>query len=1015
MAGRIAGITIEIGGNTTKLQTALKGVDSSIKKTQSSLRDVDRLLKFNPASTQLLTQKQQLLKKSIDDTRDRLKQLKDAQTQMDAKGVDKNSEEYQRLQREITATENKLKSLEKQYSQVASVAGTKLQAMGDKMKELGAKIANAGQAVTQKLTAPIVALGAASVKAFADVDKGMDSIVSKTGATGQALEDMKNTAKDLATSIPTDFQTAGDAVGQVSTRFKLTGEELSNVSGQFIKFAKLNNTDVKTSVNSVQSAMAAFGVQTKDTGAFLDTLNNVTQTTGADVNRLASEMTTNAASLKEMGYSASDAANFLGQLSVNGVDSSQVMAGLKKAFAQAAKEGKPLKQKLSELQDTMKNADTDTEAYAAALEVFGNRAGPALAAAIRDGRLSLDQLGTSLNDAVGNIETTFENTLDPVDKFKMAINQAKVAGADLGGALLTTITPMIEKLQTSLKSLGERFKALTPQQQEMIVKIGLIAASIGPALVVIGKLSVGLGAVTKAVGTAINGISALIAGTAGIAAPVIAAVAAIGGLVAAGYAIRKSSDAAIEAQNDFTKEQRESLDAVNQLTEAYKQADDAAKQKNETISAEFTHVRDLKEEYNGLVDSNGQIAESDKARAQVIIGELAQALGMEKSQIQELIGANGQLSGSIDEVITKKEAQAYLDANYDAYVDALKLQTSSTNDLAGALQALTDKENQAASAKQKLSDAQKLLSDAQEMGSRNTASLQTKVDNAQRSYEAAKSKVDEAKKSVKEYSDASADASQKIANYQKLQESVQTGSLDKISDAMSTYQNNLKTATTATKEELDQQAKDARDAYDAIKAAYERGDVTKATVDAAKKRMDAAAKEASSVTKSAQTENTGVSTNASQAAQNATRSSETAKTNVTRNYQNMSNSVAGMFPRNLGTLFTGALTTIKATITDAGNTKRLDYHTGVQRFAKGYSNPLLFTSPTLVGNSLFGDRGGTNGGEMVYSRSRLLSDIRDAIGGVGGNTFNITVDGTTNPEEFADRLINQIQLRSRTI
>ena len=233
---------------------------------------------------------------------------------------------------------------------------------------------------------------------------------------------------------------------------------------------------------------------------------------------------------------------------------------------------------------------------------------------------------------------------------------------------------------------------------------------------------------------------------------------------------------------------------------------------------------------------------------------------------------------------------------------------------------------------------------------------------------------------------------------------------------MATYQNGLKTATTATKEELDQQAKDARDAYDAIKAAYERGDVTKATVDAAKKRMDAAAKEASSVTKSAQTENTGVSTNASQAAQNATRSSETAKTNVTRNYQNMSNSVAGMFPRNLGQLFKGTLVKITTTIKEKAH-GTADISQGIKRtqFARGYTNPLLFTSPTFLGNGLFGDRGNAYGGELIYGRQSLMRDIREAIGGVGGNTFNITVDGTANPEEFADRLINQIQLRSRTV
>ena len=103
MAGRIAGITLEIGGDTTKLQASLKGVDAQLRNMRGGLRDVDRLLKFNPTSTQLITQKQQLLKQSIEQTKGRLEQLKQAQAQMDAKGVDKNSDQYQRLQREIIA------------------------------------------------------------------------------------------------------------------------------------------------------------------------------------------------------------------------------------------------------------------------------------------------------------------------------------------------------------------------------------------------------------------------------------------------------------------------------------------------------------------------------------------------------------------------------------------------------------------------------------------------------------------------------------------------------------------------------------------------------------------------------------------------------------------------------------------------------------------------------------------------------------------------------------------------
>ena len=1001
MAGRIAGLTIEIGGDTTKLQSALKGVDGQLRTMRTGLRDVDRLLKFNPTSTQLITQKQQMLKQSIEQTKQRLDTLKQAQAQMDAKGVDKNSEEYKRLQREIIATEGQLKNLEKEYAKVASVAGVQLQAIGGKMKELGAKISEAGQAVTTRLTAPIVALGAASVKAFTDVDKGMDAIVTKTGATGDALNAMKDSAKNLATSIPTDFQTAGDAVGQVNTRFKLTGEELESVSGQFVKFAKMNNTDVTTSVNSVQSAMAAFGVETKDTSAFLDTLNAVGQQTGADVNRLAQDMTTNAAALKDMGFSASDAANFLGQLSVNGIDSSQVMAGLKKAFATATKEGKPLDQALSELQDTMKNADTDTEAYGAALELFGNRAGPALASAIRDGRLSLDQLGTSMQDNVGNIDKTFDKTLDPVDKFKMALNQAKLAGADLGNALLTTITPMIEKLQAGLAALGEKFRSLSPAQQEMIVKIGLIAAAIGPVMVIFGKLTSVLGSTVSFIGTFVTKVAALSAATGVAIGPILAAVAAIGALGIATYKAYEGHKKEIESQHQLTAAQKEAVDGLNKTVDAYNEAQKAADDKNKSVSAEFSHIRDLKDEYNGLVDASGKIADSDKARADVILGDLASAMGVEKSEIQKMIDKNGQLSGAIDKVIAKKEAQAYLDANYDSYVKAIQLETESNQNLAKAIQAVDDAEKGVSDAQANLVNAQNNLNSARENGARNTTQLASKVRDAQLALDAEKSKLSEAQGAVDKYSNASKDASNKISNYQKLQEAVQTGSLKKIGEAMTNYQNGLKTATTATKAELDKQAKATQKEYQAMQKAYDAGKVTKGAVDASKKRADAAAAEAAKVSKAMDT--VGKKTSSAM---------DTAGKGVSK--------IRGKFPVNLGKMITGSVTypnmaaKIKEIAKGAAKAlfPKITASLSTLHFAKAYDNPMLFTRPSMYGGAIFGDRGSTAGGEMVYGRDNLMRDIQAAVGGMG-TVINVTVNGADSPEEWADRLVKEYQLQTR--
>ena len=997
MAGRISGITIEIDGNTTKLQSALKGVDAQLRTTQRGLRDVDRMLKFNPTSTQLLTQKQQMLKQSIEATKERLTTLKDALKQMDDKGVDKQSAEYQALQREIMATEGKLKRLEEEYSRFASITGAKMQAVGQKMQELGGKITAAGQAVTTKLTAPIVALGAASVKAFADVDKGMDAIVQKTGATGQALDDMKDSAKNLATSIPTDFQTAGNAVGEVNTRFDVTGEQLENLAGQFVKFAKLNNTDVTQSVDKTQKALAAYGKGADDASAYLDRLNKVGQQTGVSTDKLQDGIVQNATAFKEMGLSLDEATVLMGQLEKSGVNSETVLNGMRKALKNAAKEGKPLNQALSEMQDEIKNGKGSVDGLTAAYDLFG-KSGDQIYGAVKDGIINFKDLGITVADAAGNIDQTFENTIDPIDKFKMALNQARASGAELGGALLNTLTPMIVKLQDFLAALGEKFNSLSPKQQEMIVKLGLIVAAIGPVMVVVGKLTSGIGMLVSGVGTAISKLAALGSGASIAVNPLLASAAAIGAVSIAAYKGYESYKKNIEAQHQFTEEQKQAIDALNKTVDAYNQVQAAADEKNASLSAEFGHVRELKDEYNALVDSNGKIADKDKDHAEVILNELAQALGMERSQIDELIGKNGELGGSIDKVIQKKEAQAYLDANYESYVEAIQMQTKANDQLATSIQAVDKAEAGVATAQANLAAAQQALNNAREMGAKNTRQLADDVNKAQIALDSEKANLAEAQGAVDKYAQASADASNKITNYRNLEEAAVSGSTKKMSDALTVYQNNLKTATTASKDELTKQAKDAQTKYESIKKAADQGKATKSAVDAAKKRADAAAAEAKKV---------GISMDAvKKAVSDKTADAEKAAT------KNLGN-IKSKFPVNLGQLLTGTLVDITTKVKNAaGGGKDVSQSVKKAKFAKGYTNPLLFTSPSVI--PIAGDRYKTNGGELMYGHDSLMNDIKNAVGGGSSSTvINVTVNGSDNPEAWADRFVNEYKLQTR--
>ena len=416
--------------------------------------------------------------------------------------------------------------------------GEDLKAAADKLGEIGGKIESVGSSLTKNVTAPIMAAGGATIAAFNDVDKGMDIIVTKTGATGEALEGLQDTAKDLATTLPISFEDAGIAVGEINTRFDVTGDKLKDLSSEFLKFAEINHTDVTKSVDDVQSAMAAWDVDSKKTSAVLDTLTAVAQKTGASVDTLASGVGDNVTLFTEMGFSMSDAIEFLGQLDKNGVDASSTMAGLKKALANATKDGKSMSTALDELQASLISADNNADAYSAAMELFGNKAGPQLAAALKDGRLSIEALGTSLETNLGTVDTTFENTLDGPDKFKVALNNVKAVGADVGGTLLEMVVPVIEKLSDVVKKASKWWGGLDDQQKKTIITVAGVVAAVGPVVTIIGKVVSGVGGVISAVGT----VTTVLGGLGLTLGPVIAIIAGVAAAIAGVILVIKNWD-----------------------------------------------------------------------------------------------------------------------------------------------------------------------------------------------------------------------------------------------------------------------------------------------------------------------------------------------------------------------------------------------------------------------------------------------------------------------------------------
>jgi len=349
-----------------------------------------------------------------------------------------------------------------------------------------------GDEMTKSLTLPIAGLATASMAAWKQVDDGMDTVIQKTGATGEALQSMQNSVKNIATSIPVSFQDAGTAIGEVNTRFGVTGEQLEDISTKFLKFAKINGVDVNQSIDQVQKAISAFGLSTNDAGAFLDTLNKVGQDTGVSMDVLESGLISNSTALRGMGLNAASSATLLGNLEKSGVDVSTAMIGLKKVQANAMSEG-------ISMQEAFVKALSSTDG---AISVFGAKAGPQLYAAFQNGALSADMFtdsSVSLEDALGSVSNTFDATLDPADQWQTVLNNLMQLGYEVAEAVMPSIQTAVDAIIPAIKDLADGWSNLDPGMQQAIIAGAGVLAVLGPVISIIsgitgsiGKLSSGI-------------------------------------------------------------------------------------------------------------------------------------------------------------------------------------------------------------------------------------------------------------------------------------------------------------------------------------------------------------------------------------------------------------------------------------------------------------------------------------------------------------------------------------------
>lgn len=491
-------LNFKMDGQVQYAQT-IKEINQVMNTAAAEYKNHIAAMGKDASTTEKLTATKKKLEIQLEGAEKRSKMLRDEYEQS-VKETGAYSEQSKKLYKQLQDSEtgeNKLRNALEQTNEALKEQGKMSDETAEKLKKIedtGEKIKGVGEKMTVGVTAPIVAAGAAGLAAFGEVDEALDTIITKTGATGEKADQLSESFENVGSNTHLPLQTVGEAIGEVNTQFGFMGKQLEDSTNYLLQYAEINETDVSQSAISARQAIEAYGLEYSDLNSVLDVTTKTAQDTGQSVDDLMKKAIDGAPQIKQLGLSFGEGVTLMGKFEQSGVDSGAALSSLSKASAVYAKDNKSLSQGLGELQNKIKNASSETEAINAAAEIFGTKGGPRMADAIRRGALDLGDLAKSAESSGGIVGTTFDATLDPIDQANKAMNNAKFAMADVGESIQVSLLPFFEMATNAMQSFKGWWDSLDQGTKSWIITIAGIAAAVGPVLVVFGTL---MGSITK--------------------------------------------------------------------------------------------------------------------------------------------------------------------------------------------------------------------------------------------------------------------------------------------------------------------------------------------------------------------------------------------------------------------------------------------------------------------------------------------------------------------------------------
>lgn len=589
MSNRVKGIVVEIGGDATGLEKALKGVEGEIRATEKTLKDVNKLLKLDPKNTELLAQKQKLLQQEISQTEDKLKALRDADKQAKAQleSGDLGKDQYDALQREIIETENKLKSLKNTTGSASSTMAQVSKATGD----FGNKAKSLGQSLLPA-TAAITGAGAASVSMASDFE---DSMSQAAGALNKPMSEMEN-LRQLAIQTGQDTVFSATDAGNAITELAKGGLTEADIQAGALQatmdLAASSGMDLGNAANVVVQAMGAFGLSANESAEAANALAGAAAASSTDVEPLTQGLAQCSAQAKNAGWDIQETTAVLGRFADAGIVGSDAGTSLKTMLQRLAAPTDTAAAEIEKLGIQTRDSQGNLLGASEMAEELQNKLG-GLSPAARDAALQT----IFGSDAMRAATVMMNSGEEGMRKYIAATNDQesaqRLANAQMGdtskaieemkGSLETAaitigekIAPVIQKVAEFVTELVNKFSALPSGMQTAIVAILAVLAALGPLLIIIGQMSLGISAlagafskmsiVSKIITPITNGLKALWGVIS--ANPVVAIITGIILLVAALYAkcewFRDGVNAIIQAVVGFVQTLPERIQAIFQ-------------------------------------------------------------------------------------------------------------------------------------------------------------------------------------------------------------------------------------------------------------------------------------------------------------------------------------------------------------------------------------------------------------------------------------------------------------------